>query len=45
MLRFLNKLDPELACKGRLVITGHDLQKLLKLQEAKAAGKETEAKD
>jgi hypothetical protein len=28
MLRFLNKLDPELACKGRLIITGSDLEKL-----------------
>jgi len=33
MLRFLNKLDPELACKGRIIITGRDLEQLLKLQE------------
>jgi hypothetical protein len=31
MLRFLNKLDPELPCKGRLIITGRDLEQLLKL--------------
>jgi len=44
MLRFLNKLDPELACKGRLIITGRDLEQLQKLQEAKVA-KDTEPKD
>lgn len=37
MLRFLNKLDPELPCKGRLVIMGRDLEQLLKLQEGKVA--------
>lgn len=28
ILRFLNKLDPQLACKGRLMLGGNDLIKL-----------------
>lgn len=34
ILRFLNKLDPQLACKGRLIFTGYDLIKLQKMQAA-----------
>lgn len=34
ILRFLNKLDPQLACKGRLMFTGFDLVKLQKMQHA-----------
>lgn len=34
ILRFLNKLDPQLACKGRLIFTGTDLVKLQKMQMA-----------
>ena len=44
MLRFLNKLDPDLACKGRIIISGRDLEQLQKLQEEKVA-KDKEPKD
>jgi hypothetical protein len=28
VLKFLNKLDPSLGCKGRIVLTGSDIIKL-----------------
>jgi hypothetical protein len=43
MLRFLNKLDPALACKGRIIITGRDLEQLLKLQEESKSAEPKEA--
>lgn len=34
VLRFLNKMDPNLTCKGRIVITGSDITKLQGMQFA-----------
>ena len=33
ILRFLNKLDPSLACKGRLFLSGSDIMKLHQIQQ------------
>ena len=33
ILRFLNKLDPELACKGRIMILGSDLLNIQQMQK------------
>jgi len=35
MLKFLNKLDPALSCKGRIIITGKDLMDLQEQQITK----------